>query len=554
MDKRTLIAIALSLAVFMAWDYFYQSKQEKPPVPAQQQAAEQTKEKTAEPVKPAASAAEISVPKSDAKAEQIAVNTNVYEIIMSNKGGRIDSLKYGSRKVELVNSMTNSGFDFPVHFSEREFRYGSAVQSAVWTLTKKKENDLVFSIAATVNNMPVVIEKEFLFNSKEHYFDLVYRIRNTGRSALKFESGSVFISPSDGLGPIMKDPTLVFNIQNAVYNLDGSFKTASKGGGFLSEATDTKTVKGKANWFGINSRYFSLLMIPQDSDKAAGVIFDAHPTTGHRIAGLLPVDAIAPNTTLEKKFRICIAEKEKEVLATVDPGIVEATDTSKWIEPLRVGILWCLIKINWLFGNLGVSIIVLSMITKCLFLPLTIKSTNSMKKMSELAPKMKELKEKYKDQPEKVQKATMELYKKNGVNPMSGCLPLLVQMPFFIALYSALSSSFALYGSPFCLWITDLSIPDTVFTFHGFGTALALNILPIVMTVTTYVQQKMTTMDSGASGAQAIMMKLMPLLFIFMFWSMPSGLTLYWSVQNLLQIAHQVYVNHRKKSKTAEAA
>ena len=546
MDKRSLIAIALSLAVFMAWDYFYLSKQEKPAQQTQQNAAQNTPaDKKAEPAKQAAPS-EVSVPKTNVKEENISLSTGVYDIVMSNKGGRIESLKYGSRKVELVDSPTKSGIDFPVAFSEREFLAGSAMNSVPWTMTKKNDRDIVFSTAADIGGNPVVVEKEFLFNEKEHYFDLVVRVRNTGKAAFKPENGSFYVSSADGLGPVMKDPTVIYNQMFTVFNLNGSFEKGSKGGVMFSDATDTKSQKGKTNWYGVISRYFALVMIPQDSDKAAGVIYDSRANTGYRVAGLIAAESIAPNTTIEKKFRVCVAEKEKDILAAVDPAIVDATDTSKWIEPLRVGILWCLLKINWLFGNFGLSIIVLSLITKSMFLPLTIKSTNSMKKMAELAPKMKELKEKYKDKPEKVQQATMELYKKHGVNPMSGCLPLLVQMPFFIALYSALSSSFALWGSPFCLWIKDLSLPDTVYTLHFMGTSLALNILPIVMTATTYVQQKMSTVDTGASGAQAVMMKMMPLLFIFMFWSMPSGLTLYWSVQNLLQIAHQFYVNHRK--------
>jgi YidC/Oxa1 family membrane protein insertase len=554
MDKRSLIAIALSLAVFMAWDYFYLSKQKGAPV--QPSAVVQTADKgitSASVSSSAISEISVSAPRKTAgKEEKTSVETSTYSLVLSNKGGKIESLLYGSRKVELVNTrspLTPNGFDFPIHFSEKEFRHGSPIQDSFWTLTKKNEKDILFSIAASVNNIPVIIEKEFLFNEKEHYFDVIYRVKNTGRTAISFENNSAIVSPADGLGPVMSDATLSVNMLNTVYNIDGSFKKGARGGGMFSEETDTKSAKGKTNWYGIISRYFTVIMIPQSEEKASGVIYDSKKEGSHRIGGFVSLEPLQPNAAAEKKFRICVAEKEKDILATVDPGIVEATDVSKWTEPLRVGILWCLLGINKLFGNLGLSIIVLSMITKCIFLPLTIKSTNSMKKMSQLAPQMTEIKEKYKDNPEKVQKATMELYKKNGVNPMSGCLPILVQMPFFIALYSALSSSFALYGSPFCLWIKDLSMPDSVYTFHAIGTSLSLNILPVVMTITTYIQQKMSSMDNAATGAQAVMMKMMPLLFIFMFWSMPSGLTLYWSVQNLLQIAHQTYVNRVKKSK-----
>ena len=170
-----------------------------------------------------------------------------------------------------------------------------------------------------------------------------------------------------------------------------------------------------------------------------------------------------------------------------------------------------------------------------------------MKKMAELGPKMNELKTKFKDKPEQLQKATMELYKSAGVNPLSGCLPLIIQMPFFFALYSALSNSLDMWQSPFFFWIKDLSMPDTVGHIMG----ISINILPILMTVTTYFQQKLTTVDTG-NQSQKIMMMLMPLMFIWIFWSMPSGLVLYWIIQNTLQIAHQLYIM-RKPPKTEMA-
>jgi YidC/Oxa1 family membrane protein insertase len=137
----------------------------------------------------------------------------------------------------------------------------------------------------------------------------------------------------------------------------------------------------------------------------------------------------------------------------------------------------------------------------------------------------------------------MEMYKKEKVNPASGCLPILVQMPFFIALYSALSNSLDMWNAPFIFWITDLSMPDTVAQISGVN----INILPIIMTLTTYVQQKMTP-GSDAGSQQQMFMKFMPLIFIFIFWDMPSGLVLYWTMQNLLQILNQVYINRKPKA------
>jgi len=145
-----------------------------------------------------------------------------------------------------------------------------------------------------------------------------------------------------------------------------------------------------------------------------------------------------------------------------------------------------------------------------------------------------------------MQKEMMKLYKENKVNPMGGCFPLLLQMPFFFALYSALIDSIDLWRAPFILWMKDLSMPDTVLTVSGFD----LNILPIVMTATTFVQQKLSTVDTG--GQQKMLMMMMPLMFIFIFWSMPSGLVLYWALQNIFQIAHQLFINYRSKEEKAK--
>ena len=187
-----------------------------------------------------------------------------------------------------------------------------------------------------------------------------------------------------------------------------------------------------------------------------------------------------------------------------------------------------------------------SIITKIILLPLTQKSTESMKKLQALNPQITELREKYKDKPEVLNKKIMDLYKKNKVNPASGCLPLLLQMPFFFALYSALINAIDLWQAPFILWIQDLSLPDTIFKIYGFN----INVLPIIMTGTTYLQQRMTTGE--AVGQQQKMLMFMPLIFIVIFWNMPSGLVLYWIMQNALQMLHQFYINRKGRGKNAE--
>ena len=288
-----------------------------------------------------------------------------------------------------------------------------------------------------------------------------------------------------------------------MYSLDDDFETTKKGGGFLSKGGTLNKKDGKIGWSGIASRYFLVIMIPQGF-TGTGVVSDNREKTGFRTGMYARIGEIKAGETVEKKFKVYLGERDKKKLGSVDPSIVDAADVSKWIEPIRFFVIWCLMGINKFIGNLGWSLVIFSIITKIAFMPLTIKSTESMKRMQMLTPKLNELKVKYKDKPDMLQKEMMKLYKDNKVNPMGGCLPILLQMPFFFALYSALINSLDLWQAPFIFWIKDLSMPDTVLTVSGFD----LNILPLIMTATTFLQQKLTTVDTGQQ--QKIMMMVMP--------------------------------------------
>ncbi len=556
MNKRMLIAIALSLALWLGYALFIAPKFESKNPPAKDAAqtasvpAPEKKKESSSTVEGPAVGKIVPVAAKATKQESIRIRTKHYQIVLTNKGAAVESVKYGKRSIELAGAPVHGGkgiLDFGVYFNDKELLTGNGLTDSLWSMKKLSDKSVQFETVADISGVPVILQKTYSFNDDVPAFDISYVIKNNGKTQIVFPENRVLVAPADSLGPKLNaEGSSSYDQLYSVYYADGSFEKGDRGGSMFSSATDMKNHTQKTNWFGIISRYFTVLMIPKEN--CAGVAWDSRAEGSYRIGGYMEVAPLASGSAVTHSFRVALAEKEKAVLSAIDPGIVTATDVSKWIEPLRDGIFWCLLKINMLFGNLGVAIVILSFITKFLFLPLTIKSTNSMKRMSMLQPEMAALKAKYKDKPEKLQKEIMELYKKHKVNPMSGCLPLLIQMPFFIALYSALSTSVDLWQSPFCLWIQDLSRPDTVFTIHGFN----MNILPIIMTVTTYVQQKMSTVDTGQSGAQAMMMKLMPLLFIVFFWTMPSGLTLYWTIQNVLQIGHQFYVNKIKKTVPAE--
>jgi YidC/Oxa1 family membrane protein insertase len=216
-----------------------------------------------------------------------------------------------------------------------------------------------------------------------------------------------------------------------------------------------------------------------------------------------------------------------------------------WFSFLAKPLIWLLRLFYDLVGNYGVAIILVTIIIKVALWPLTAKSYKSMKEMQKLQPKIAKLKEKYKDDNKAFQQEMMQLYRAYKVSPMGGCLPMLLQIPFFIAFYRVLDYTLELRGAPFMLWITDLSVPDRLFYF-SFKLPLldeptGIPVLTLLMGATMIWQQKMT--PSMGDPTQAKIMMFMPLIFIFILLNMPSGLVLYWLVNNILSIFQQKLIN-----------
>ncbi len=547
MEKRTFLAIALSIAVWVGWFYFFAPDQETASKQPLKKITEKTvaqNQKKAADVRPVSS---INIKSTgNVKEANLKIDTDKYSVELTNKGASLKKVKYKERDIDLVVTESpysgDKNLDFPIHFSNNEFLYGNNLDKVNWNHRIEKDGSIRFYTVIKLNNIPVRIEKIYTFKKEAYDFNLEYRIANIGRKDLTLPDGTVIFSSPGMLGPTL-DYSNRYNLVNGFASINQDFEMMSKGSGFFSKSGSIKTEPGSTDWIGIMSRYFLVVMLPQDF-KGSGMILDNREDSGVRTGMYVPVNTISPRTEIKKSFRIYLGEKDKDKLRAVDPSIVDAADISKWIEPIRYFVVWCLLGINDLVGNLGWALVIFSLLTKLVFMPLTNKSTDSMKKMQELTPKVNELKAKYKDKPDVLQRETMKLYKENKVNPLGGCLPLLLQMPFFFALYSALINSIDLWNAPFILWMQDLSMPDTVATISGFN----LNILPILMTITTFLQQKLTSVDAG-SQQQKIMMTLMPVFLIFIFWTMPSGLVLYWTLQNAFQVLNQIYVNKWGKAK-----
>jgi YidC/Oxa1 family membrane protein insertase len=243
-------------------------------------------------------------------------------------------------------------------------------------------------------------------------------------------------------------------------------------------------------------------------------------------------------------FHLYAGPKEHDTLAAFNIGLEHVIDFG-FFSIIARPLFWVLKFFYSFLGNYGWAIVLITIVTRIPFIPLLNKSQKSMKKMQEIQPLMNDIKEKYKKDSQRMQKEMMELYKKHKVSPLGGCLPMLLQIPVFFALYQVLLRAIELRGAPFMLWITDLSAPDTLIghipamipLIGGF----ALGPLPLLMGATMFIQQKMT--PSSMDPTQAKMMLAMPIIFTFMFLNFASGLVLYWLVNNILGIIQQYFVN-----------
>jgi YidC/Oxa1 family membrane protein insertase len=222
--------------------------------------------------------------------------------------------------------------------------------------------------------------------------------------------------------------------------------------------------------------------------------------------------------------------QDQERLAAIAPGLDLTVDYG-WLTIIATPLFWVLKTVHGWVGNWGIAIIVLTVMIKLLFYPLSAASYRSMAKMRVMAPKMQRLKEQYGDDRQRMQQAMMELYKTEKINPLGGCLPILVQIPVFIALYWVLLASFELRQAPFFGWIHDLAAPDPYY------------VLPVLMGATMIIQTRLNPVPPDP--VQAKIMKIMPIAFSIFFFFFPAGLVLYWLVNNILSIAQQWHITRR---------
>ena len=303
----------------------------------------------------------------------------------------------------------------------------------------------------------------------------------------------------------------------------------------IDKAALKETVNG--GWVAWLQHYFVTAWIPAKNDS--NVVQTRKDNQGNYIIGFTgPALTIAPGAKAETSATLYAGPKSQAVLKELSPGLELTVDYGiLWF--IAQPIFWLLQHIHAIVGNWGWSIIFLTMLIKGIFFPLSAASYKSMARMRAVAPKLAALKEQHGDDRQKMSQAMMELYKKEKINPLGGCLPILVQMPVFLSLYWVLLESVEMRQAPFMLWITDLSIKDPFF------------ILPIIMGATMFIQQQLN--PTPPDPMQAKVMKLMPIIFTFFFLWFPAGLVLYWVVNNCLSIAQQWYITRKIEAAAKKA-
>ncbi len=314
-------------------------------------------------------------------------------------------------------------------------------------------------------------------------------------------------------------------------------------------AKDMIEYAGDVSWAGVQDRYFLSVLLPNRSVDARARFLTLEPgVAGAAELSFPPVD-LPPGQTLAREFRVYAGPKEAPLLVAMGSQLDRSLYIGwAWVKPFADFFGWLLRLCYAAVPNYGVSIILLTFLVRVVTAPLTVKQMKSMEGMRKLQPKIKELQARHGEDRQKQSEEMMKLYRSEGVNPLGGCLPMVLQLPVFIGLYYALQGSIELRQQPFMLWIQDLSVPESLFTIPGLD--LPVRVLPVVMGASMILQQRLTPTTVDPAQAR-MMMTIMPIMFTVLFYQFPSGLVLYWMVSNFLAMGHQLWIRHRAEKSAA---
>jgi YidC/Oxa1 family membrane protein insertase len=533
-NKNLVIALLLMLVVWLGFNVLFPppKPQTVQPPPRQEQKAAPAAVVTKTPAEsPSAVAARVPalLVKTAEKERDITIDTDLYRAVFTNSGGRLKSfelkkytvsaspkspqvslLKVGSDSEASLRSTGTGSFSLPA-----DLLFETSVETPEIHLKGGETRQVVFS-ASTAN---VTIQKIYTFHGDGYPIELDVKVNN--RTA-EVEQGTLQLALVHPWDESMKGGRYAFV---GPATLAGDKVETVKVADLEKES---KSYGSDLVWTAFENKYFMSAVIPM---KGAAEKLQV-TKTDNLVENVLttPSSSLQGGQTLSFRYQLYFGPRDFGILKKVDHNLAKAIDFG-FFSPIARPLLFVLKFFYSFVGNYGLAIILLTVIIKALFWPLTQKSYTSMKAMQKLQPEMQKLRERFKNDRDRMNREVMELYKKNRVNPLGGCLPMVVQIPVFFALYRVLLSSIELRHAPFVFWLTDLSAKDPYY------------ITPLIMGGTMFIQQKMT--PSSMDPKQAKLFMLMPVVFTFLFLNFPSGLVIYWLVNNLLTILQQYFINKK---------
>ncbi|MBW1687695.1 MAG: membrane protein insertase YidC [Deltaproteobacteria bacterium] len=409
------------------------------------------------------------------------------------------------------------------------------------------EDELGLSIAFRFTDKGITVRKVYSFREESYGFELLVRVENQSEQVIE-PRFAVTWPAAERPGQDFKDQALSMLQDGSVENQP--LQSIWKSGFFGGAAERVSEVMWGIDWAGVNMTYFLAAMLPDNPAQARARFVGTEPGRAGVVQVFFEPVRLPPGQATERVFRAYMGPKEVARLEAMGGGLVRAVDLGwSWVAPLTRAFNWLLAALYMFVGNYGVAIIVLTVLVRVVTAPLTNKQMRSMERMRALAPKLQELKEKYGEDKQKQSEQMMSLYRQEGVNPLGGCLPMILQLPVFIGLFYALRSSIHLRHAPFVGWINDLSAPESLFMIPVIEVPLRL--LPLVMGGTMILQQRITPMQQMDPAQQKMMMTVMPIVMTVVFYQFASGLVLYWMVSNVLAIAHQLWIGRGMRSNKA---
>jgi YidC/Oxa1 family membrane protein insertase len=546
MDTRRLILFVIfSFSILMLWDKWQQKNHPIPVAETQTNAGANIS--AAEPTKAENSPVDGSFKLE--RGQRIQVSTDLFLAEIDTIGGdlrhielkqhRATDAKADAKNANYVlmddaqNPMlyvTQSGFlgaDLPNHKS---------TYTSTATSYQLADGAASQEIRLSWANNGITVDKIYTFKRGSYLIDVNYQINNGSTTA---------ITPSSYYQIVHDDQSKQGSKMMPTYT----------GGAYFTEADRFKKVKfgdmkdsnlsktGKDGWIGLVEHYFVGSWIAKKEVNRE--LYTKKLTDNLFALGVvIPASSLPAGAKIDVGAQLYAGPQTQKDLSAAAPGM-EFTVDYGWLTIIAKPLFWVLSKLHSVLGNWGVAIIFLTFLLKLMFYPLSAKSYRSMAQMRELAPRLQAMKEKFGDDKQKMQQAMMELYKTEKINPLGGCLPILVQIPVFISFYWMLLATVELRNAPFFGWIKDLSAPDTLFGTLPSAIPLIggmpIGLLPILMGATMIIQTYLN--PPPTDPVQAQVMKIMPIVFSIFFFFFPAGLVLYWLVNNILSIAQQWYVN-----------